>query len=75
MSREQSIKMSATNLLKSIDKYDMIEDKLPYRPPRPHFVPIVINGKLAFKFDPERGLIEWQHRGEKHVIDLSAIPR
>lgn len=42
----------------------------PYRPPQPRFVPIVINGKLAFKFDPERGLIEWQHRGERFVIDL-----
>jgi hypothetical protein len=26
---------------------------------------------LVFRFDPVRGLIEWQHRGEKHVIDLA----
>lgn len=43
----------------------------PYKPPQPHFVPIHVNGKLAFRFDPDRGLIEWQCRGEKHVIDLS----
>jgi hypothetical protein len=42
-----------------------------YKAPTSKFVPIVIGGKLAFRFDPVRGLIEWQHRGEKHVIDLA----
>ena len=27
-------------------------------------------GKLLFKYDPERGIIEIQRRGEKHIIDL-----
>lgn len=42
-----------------------------YTAPKAAFAPIVINGKLAFKFDPNRGLIEWQHRGAKVLIDLS----
>jgi hypothetical protein len=42
-----------------------------YKAPKPRFVPVVVNGKLVFKFDPERGLIEWQSRGEKHIIDLA----
>lgn len=42
-----------------------------YRAPKSQFVPVVINNKLAFRFDPTRGLIEWQHRGEKHIIDLA----
>jgi hypothetical protein len=45
--------------------------KVSYKAPKAQFVPVVVNGKLAFKFDPRRGLIEWQHRGEKHVIDLA----
>lgn len=42
-----------------------------YRAPKAQFVPVIRDGKLAFKFDPVRGLIEWQHRGEKHIIDLA----
>ncbi len=42
-----------------------------YKAPKAQFVPVVVNNKLAFRFDPVRGLIEWQHRGEKHVIDLA----
>lgn len=45
--------------------------KSSYQPPQPQFIPVVIKGKLAFKFDASRGLIEWQCRGEKHVIDLA----
>lgn len=44
-----------------------------YKAPKARFVPVVIGGKLAFKFDPLRGLIEWQDRGEKHLIDLATI--
>lgn len=42
-----------------------------YKAPKSQFVPIVINGKLVFRFDPQRGLIEYQSRGEKHIIDLA----
>jgi hypothetical protein len=42
-----------------------------YKAPKQRFVPVVINNKLVFRFDPERGLIEWQCRGEKHIIDLA----
>lgn len=42
-----------------------------YRAPKSRFVPIVIHGKLVFKFDATRGLIEWQDRGNKHIIDLA----
>lgn len=49
-----------------------INNMLPtYQAPKPQFVPVVVNNKLVFRFDPKRGLIEWQHRGEKHIIDLA----
>ncbi len=49
-----------------------VNDKPPtYRAPKSQFVPVVVNGKLIFKFDPRRGLIEYQSRGEKHIIDLA----
>lgn len=57
-----------TSLLQTERKCDKLDT---YQPPQPRFVPIVINGKLVFRFDPHRGLIEWQSRGERHVIDLS----
>ena len=45
-----------------------------YQPPKPIFLPVTWqNGKLAFKFDPVRGLIEMQERGVKQVFDLSAL--
>jgi hypothetical protein len=48
-------------------------EKPKYQTPKARFIPIVIDGKLAFKFDPHRGLIEWQNRGEKYIIDLATI--
>jgi hypothetical protein len=42
-----------------------------YKAPKAQFVPVVVNNKLVFRFDPTRGLIEYQSRGEKHVIDLA----
>lgn len=42
-----------------------------YRTPKAQFVPVVVNNKLIFRFDPQRGLIEYQSRGEKHIIDLT----
>jgi len=32
-------------------------------------------GKLLFRFDPERDLIEIQDRGQKTIIDLSQFRR
>lgn len=37
------------------------------------YVPVVVNGRLAFCYDPLRQIVEWQYRGEKHYIDLAAI--
>lgn len=42
-----------------------------YQAPKSQFVPVARGGKLVFRFDPVRGLIEWQHRGEKYIIDLA----
>ena len=42
-----------------------------YKTPKAQFVPVVVGGRLIFKFDPTRGLIEYQSRGEKHIIDLA----
>jgi len=50
---------------------EVVSGPAPYRAPKSQFVPVVRGGKLAFKFDPTRGLIEWQHRGEKYIIDLA----
>lgn len=40
---------------------------------RAAYVPVVIGGKLAFRYDSARRVIEWQIRGEKHYIDLAAL--
>ena len=40
---------------------------------RSAYVPVVIGGKLAFRYDPARHVVEWQHRGETHYIDLARI--
>jgi hypothetical protein len=37
------------------------------------YVPVVVNGRLAFRYDPLRQIVEWQYRGEKHYIDLASI--
>lgn len=42
-----------------------------YQAPKSQFVPVVVNNKLIFRFDPQRGLIEYQSRGEKYIIDLA----
>lgn len=44
-----------------------------YEPPTKDFVDVVLGGKLAFRFDPYRGLIEYQRRGERHIVDLAKI--
>ena len=40
---------------------------------RSAYVPVVIGGKLAFRYDPARHVVEWQARGETHYIDLARI--
>ncbi len=40
---------------------------------QPTYVPVVIGGKLAFRYDPARHVVEWQARGETHYIDLARI--
>ena len=40
---------------------------------RSAYVPVVIGGKLAFRYDPARHVVEWQHRGETHYIDLARL--
>lgn len=41
--------------------------------PKSQYIPVTKNGKLLFKFDPVRFLIEIQQRGVKEVIDLTVI--
>lgn len=43
-----------------------------YTPPVPQWIPIVRNGRALFRFDPKRGIIEFNQRGEWHNIDLAS---
>ena len=40
---------------------------------RSAYVPVVIGGKLAFRYVPARHVVEWQAKGETHYIDLARI--
>lgn len=40
---------------------------------RAAYVPVRVAGALAFRYDPLRRIVEWQHRGERHYIDLAAL--
>jgi len=40
---------------------------------RPAYMPVVIGGKLAFRYDPHRHVVEWQAKGETHYIDLARL--
>jgi|GEM_PF-3974593 len=55
------------DLLNSIDICGTINDRLP----QSSFVPIYIDGKLAFRYDPYRGLIEIQRERKVTVVDLA----
>ncbi len=44
-----------------------------YRRIRSAYMPVVVDGALAFRYDPARHVIEWQKRGRKHYIDLAAL--
>lgn len=37
------------------------------------YVPVVVCGKLAFRYDPRRHVVEWQAKGETHYIDLARL--
>lgn len=43
-----------------------------YAPPASRYISIVKNGKLLFRFDPSRGIIEINARGETTTVDLAA---
>jgi hypothetical protein len=44
-----------------------------YKAPCLDYRNVVFRGKLLFRFDPVRGIIELQERGEKILIDLSVV--
>ena len=44
-----------------------------YKSPQSNYRNVVFRGKLLFRFDPVRGLIELQERGEKILVDLSVV--
>ena len=43
------------------------------QPVRAAYMPVVIGGKLAFRYDPRRHVVEWQAKGETHYIDLARL--
>ena len=45
----------------------------PHRRIRAAYVPVVIEGRIAFQYDPYRKLVEWQHRGIKYIVDLALL--
>ncbi|HQY93151.1 hypothetical protein [Caldilinea sp.] len=40
---------------------------------RADYVPVRVAGKLVFRYDPRRRIVEVQDRGERHYIDLAAL--
>lgn len=49
-----------------------------YRTPKAQYIPIVYpygpaKGRLAFKYDPIRGLIMLQMRGDRYMFDLTEV--
>ncbi len=58
-------------VLNSKNNCDIISQH--YKTPKATFLPVVINGKLVFKIDLTRGLVEWQHQGQKYLIDLATL--
>lgn len=37
------------------------------------YVAVRVAGKLLFRYDPARRIVEVQERGERHYIDLAAL--
>lgn len=40
---------------------------------RAAYVPVRVAGKLLFRYDPTRRIVEVQDRGERHYVDLAAL--
>ena len=47
----------------------------PYVPPKSNYIPVIskITGRLLFKIDIIRGIIEVQDRGNKEYVDLGLL--
>lgn len=43
-----------------------------YAPPTPKWIPVVRNGRVLFRFDMVRGVVEINHHGDWQTIDLAA---
>lgn len=43
-----------------------------YVTPVTNYMPVIRNGRILFRFDPIRGVIEIQTRGEMETVDLAA---
>jgi hypothetical protein len=42
-----------------------------YQPPAAQWLRIIRDGKFLFRFDPLRGVIEFDHRSVSYTIDLA----
>jgi len=40
---------------------------------QPAYVQVRVGGKLLFRYDPARRIVEVQDRGDRHYIDLAAL--
>jgi hypothetical protein len=40
---------------------------------QPAYIAVRVAGKLLFRYDPQRRIVEVQERGERHYIDLAAL--
>ncbi len=40
---------------------------------RADYVPVRVGGRLLFRYDPLRRIVEVQDRGERHYVDLAAL--
>lgn len=44
-----------------------------YQRVQPAYVAVRVGGKLLFRYDPARRIVEVQDRGERHYVDLAAL--
>lgn len=42
------------------------------RPSKRCFIDVVVEGRLAFRYDPLRDLVQWRRGGKTYLIDLKA---
>ncbi len=40
---------------------------------KPAYIAVRAGGALAFRYDPARRIVEWQHKGERHYFDLAEL--